>query len=442
MRNLFKYLCVLASVCATAQEPYIDSLRRLAASAPADTTRVKILNQLAWQLKNQGSYDEGFKAAEEALRISEQLNFSWGLINSHNNLGLLYSYKGNYPLALANQIKSLQYAERFNRPFFACNALSNIGNLYHLQGNYEKALEYQLKALHLRLQIIARGGDHRDSLAIANSWGNIGIIYTELGQLDTALACHRHSLELMRLTGGRIGEANALNNIGTCYLDQDSLRQALLYFHEALNIYRQAGYLSGEGTSLSNLAETYLRMNDMRQAERYALESVKLADKAEEPEILEDAHMVLYNIYERKGRYDAALLHYRKYIRALDQLRNEENTKRSVQIEMQYEFDKKEAATRLEQEKRDALAAAEARRQQIVLFAISGFGLLVLVFAIFAYRSLMQKKRANAAIMYQKQLIEQKQKEILESIHYAKRIQTTLMPGERQVVKMLSRLRR
>lgn len=438
MGKLLKYFCLLICVCAAAQSPYLDSLRRVAASAPSDTTRIKKLNHLAWELRKQGLYDEGLTSAGEALRISERLDFGWGLINSHNILGLLYSYKGNYPLALANQIKSLQYAERFKWPFFAGNALSNIGNVYQLQGNYEKALEYQLKALHLRQQIIATGGTHLDSLAIANSWGNTGIIYTELGKLNTALGCHRRSLELMRKAGGKIGEANALNNMATCYLDQDSLHHALFNFHEALKIYRETGYLSGEGTSLSNLAETYLRLNNMRQAERYALESMKLADKSEEPERLVDAHLVLYNIYEKKGRYDAALLHYRKYISALDQLRNEENTKRSVQIEMQYEFDKKEAAARLEQEKRDAVAAAEARRQRIILSSISGFGLLVLAFAVFAYRSFLRKKRTNIEIIRQKQIIEQKQKEILDSIQYARRIQQSLLPSEKYLKRVLS----
>jgi hypothetical protein len=62
------------------------------------------------------------------------------------------------------------------------------------------------------------------------------------------------------------------------------------------------------------------------------------------------------------------------------------------------------------------------------------FGLLlVIIFAGFVFRSLK-------ATRIQKIIIEEKQKEILDSIHYAKRIQTALMTNEKYIEKNLKRL--
>ena len=64
----------------------------------------------------------------------------------------------------------------------------------------------------------------------------------------------------------------------------------------------------------------------------------------------------------------------------------------------------------------------------------------------FIFRSYQQKKKANELITkqrdeveLQKQLIEEKQKEILDSIHYAKRIQLSLLPTEKYIDKIFKK---
>jgi len=52
------------------------------------------------------------------------------------------------------------------------------------------------------------------------------------------------------------------------------------------------------------------------------------------------------------------------------------------------------------------------------------------------------RQKAERQLAEQKQLIEEKQKEILDSIHYAKRIQRTLMTSEINVSKLLRRMQR
>src|SRR5207302_191090 len=116
----------------------------------------------------------------------------------------------------------------------------------------------------------------------------------------------------------------------------------------------------------------------------------------------------------------------------------EENTKKSIQIEMNFGFEKKETSARIENEKKEAIARAENKKQKIIIWSVCGILLLVFCFAIFVYRSFLQKQKANIAILNQKQIIEEKQKEILDSIRYARRIQTSLLPNEKYLQKTLN----
>jgi hypothetical protein len=51
-------------------------------------------------------------------------------------------------------------------------------------------------------------------------------------------------------------------------------------------------------------------------------------------------------------------------------------------------------------------------------------------------------EKRNAIIQQQKKDVEEKQKEILDSIHYAKRIQKTLLTSEKNIEKMLKKFNR
>src|SRR5690606_24249259 len=84
--------------------------------------------------------------------------------------------------------------------------------------------------------------------------------------------------------------------------------------------------------------------------------SLDLASAIGVLEVQEKACECLYESYKDLGKDKKALAYYEQMIAVRDSMFNEENTKKLTQLEMQYEFDKKEAATQAEQEKKDAIA--------------------------------------------------------------------------------------
>jgi hypothetical protein len=194
--------------------------------------------------------------------------------------------------------------------------------------------------------------------------------------------------------------------------------------------------------SLANLGEVYSAMRDYKKGEAYLKEALQLCAIAQSPELTSEVEQILFQLYSEWNKPREALIHYKKYISLRDSLFSEENTKSTVRSEMNFEFEKKEAASRLEQEKKEAIAAAESKKQKIVLYSISVTLILVMIFAVYAYRNFLQKKKANKEITRQKHIIEEKQKEIVASIYYAKRIQQSLLMQEKTLEKNLQRLKK
>jgi len=83
-------------------------------------------------------------------------------------------------------------------------------------------------------------------------------------------------------------------------------------------------------------------------------------------------------------------------------------------------------------------------KQTQVIIIIVSLGFISLVFLLFAIRSNIQRKKANQLLFEQKkevenqkQLVDEKQKEIVDSINYARRIQTALMAHDKLLSKHL-----
>ncbi|HEX7413633.1 MAG TPA: SpoIIE family protein phosphatase, partial [Bacteroidia bacterium] len=127
------------------------------------------------------------------------------------------------------------------------------------------------------------------------------------------------------------------------------------------------------------------------------------------------------------GNYKAALAEHKLFILYRDSLSNEETQKETLQSAMQYEYDKKEAISKAEQEKKDAIVQAEEHKQKIIIWAVLGGLLIVVVFAGFVVRSLRVTNRQKGIIEKQKHLVEEHQKEIIDSINYAERIQRSFI---------------
>jgi hypothetical protein len=82
---------------------------------------------------------------------------------------------------------------------------------------------------------------------------------------------------------------------------------------------------------------------------------------------------------------------------------------------------------------------AEIKQQKLILYFVSLAAVLVLTLFILSVRAYRQKQKANRIIVEQKELVEQKNKEVMDSINYARRIQKSLFPTEKYLERNLKK---
>ena len=490
---LFCVLVTLFSVETPAQNNKIDSLINVLKTAKEDSAKIKNLNALSKLYRNTGEYDKALHYAETARMLSEKLNFKRGLIISFQNIGIIYNHEGNYIKAMEYFSAALKVPEVLGDKKTIANLNGNIGLIFDKQGNYPRALEYYIKALKIHEEIGNKSG-------ISAALNNIGLINWNQGEYSKALEEYFQSLAISEAANDKIGIATTLNNIGGIYGEQKEYTKALEQHFKALKIREEIRDIEGVAASLSNIGITYkqqsesIKNNDLSEGDSLLtlaldqyLKSLSINLQIGDQDAIASNYINLGVIYTLKGKYVMArkyltealaisketgniddikyclsglsdlenavgnhkksLEHFKQFIIYRDSLLNEENTKKTVQQQMQYDFDKKEGETKAEQNKKDVIAEEEKQKQKIIIASVSFGLLLVLILAIVIFRSLRQNQKKNKIITeqkliveHQKELVEEKQKEILDSIHYAKRIQTALITSEKYIFKSLNKL--
>jgi tetratricopeptide (TPR) repeat protein len=466
-------LFFLFSLTIAAQTRKIDSLRTLSNKAVDDTNKILVLTNLSNKFNKIGLFDSAEKYAKAAILLAEKLNNKLGLAEGYKISSLYLSNTGNYPEALKYLNSAIKIYLPYGNKGDIAGCYNQMGNIFYRQGNYPEALDAHLRALKIRI-------DLRDSTTIAYSYVNIANIYGVQKKFPQALKNYLSSLKMLENSNDKVSIASINSNIGQIYLAMKKFSESEKYFITCSKIMNEIGDQLGLALSYISLGSNYRETGRYQEAldkdfaalkianatgeKQYALialynigmvnvslkkyndaikfltESYKLSEEIGDLETVKDAGIQLSDIYSITNKPVQALEFYKAHVAARDSIFNEENTKETTRLEMNYEFEKKEAASKLLQEKKDALTIAEDKKNKIIIYSISGMLLLVLGFAVFAYRSYMQKQKANIEISEQKAVIEEKQKEILDSIRYAKRIQTAHLPSEKYLDQSLKRL--
>lgn len=377
-----------------------------------------------------GNYEIAFDYYFKALTIRRSLNDKSGIAASLGNISSIYWSQGNYPKALDYNLKALILAEETGDKEFYANTLGNIGIIYATQNNYSKALECYFKVLKIKE---ASGGKNE----IINIYGNIGNAY--LGQNKFIEAIHYYSkiLNLATEEGNKIQMATTLDNLGTAYTRLKNYPTALDYYFKALKLSEEINNKNGLASHIGNIGSIYSITKNYREAELYLQKAISISNTIGALYLVREYEKDLSNIYEQTNQPAKAFEHYKKYTAAKDSLFNEESTKKIVQSEMNYEFEKKQAIEetrhKSELEKQTAVSEAEKRKQNIIIFLIIAGLLLVSVSAGFIFRSLKITRQQNQTIEHISKIVEQKNKDITSSITYAKRIQQAMLPHRRDI---------
>lgn len=419
----------------SAQNKDIDSLQNLLKNAKEDTLKARDLYMLGFQFLEIGYFDSSNYYNNASLKLSEKLNWKKGISSSYGNMGAVCKMQGDYSKAIKYMLKALRIDEEAGNKKGIARHLGSIGTIYTNQRDNKKALEYHFRALKINEEI-----GHKANLA--SNYGNIGVTYNALEQYSNALVYLERSLKIQEELGNKSGMAITLGNIGFVSKNKGELEKALQYHQRALKLDTEVGNLKGVAVQTGSMGRVYAAQKKYAEAEKYILRSLIICDSLRLLNFKIEFERVLKDIYIETGQYKKALQHYKEYSVAKDSSFSIEKSDEITRHQMNYEFEKKEAALKAEQDKKEAVAEAEKKRQDIFFWLICFIAVAVAGITLVVLRSLRLARRQKLIIELQKNLVEEKQREVLDSIHYAKRIQRSLLPSEKYLQRSLSRLKK
>lgn len=357
--------------------------------------------------------------------------------DSYGWLGYLSKQKGDIPKAISYNYDYLKISQDLKDSLGIATALNNLGEIYYKQGAADKALEYYERSLKLLEQM-------NNQKQIGVLLNTIGYILCKKGLYDKGIEYCNKGLAINEKIGFKQGVAMSLNNLGFAYRNSGKPELALPFFERGIKIQEEINDKDALGYSLNNLSNIYFSEKRYEKALQIGNRSLLLAHEIGSTEGIRNAEQLLYSIYKAKGEFKDAIEHYERYIVFRDSVLNDETKKAALEKQVQYEFDLKASKLRADQDKKDAVAKEEMQRQKVIRNSfIVGFG-LVLALAFFILRGYWQKKKANETISKQKievekqkELVEAHQKDIIDSITYAKRLQEAILPPKELVRKHL-----
>lgn len=355
-------------------------------------------NNIAISLVNLSKYPEALEYHGKALAIFERLHEVKRVAASLNNIGVIYLYVADYNKALEYYFKALTLAEQQRGEEAIKDASTNIGLVYDHLSNFQKALEY-----HNRAAVIARKeGDKR---SIANSLGNLGNVYHDMDSSAKAIALYRQALAINETLGDKRGIASCYGNLGIVYNSTGDYGKALEYIEKSLQLNTAAQDKQRIAGDLLQLARLYMQvpaafitLHGMAPANRYdkvinyANKSIAVGKDIGSIDLQRDAWEVLSNTYEKQYNASKALDAYKQYIILRDSVLNEGTKLAIARRDMQYDFEKKQALTKADNDKKQAIAGIEIHRQQVMRNISVGVTLTITV-AAFTTLVFYKKKR-------------------------------------------------
>ncbi|MCC7301749.1 MAG: tetratricopeptide repeat protein [Bacteroidia bacterium] len=389
------------------------------------------LNGLGEYYRRKGDFKQAVSFYMQSLALCQTHKFRLEESWAFNNLGEVARMKGDYTTALKQYQQSLRIKEELNDQKAVSSTLNNIGLIFLEQKKYKEALLYFERSLETRAKL-----GLRDQLA--TNYTNIGRIYYESGNYLLALQYFQKSLELDREFNMPDEVMMDLNNISEMYVHLGKRDSALIIIREALKIAIELGDTYTETLIRVNVGDQLMERGDDKEAIVHYERAISLGEHSGFRELLKDAYRALSELYYKWGDHEKAFTLHQQYTILKDSIYNAENLRIGNEMQVKYETEKKNKA--LTAKKADAeVAVAENKKRSLERNMMLGGVGLGIALAIFVFRSFRQQQRNNKMLQEQKEIIEEKQREILDSIRYARRIQQSLMPTEKNISRHISR---
>ncbi|MCX6295059.1 MAG: tetratricopeptide repeat protein [Bacteroidetes bacterium] len=376
----------------------------------------------------------------------------------------------DYDDAKRYYIRSLDVAKKTLDKKLIAKELSSLGDIYRLQDQNSMALNYLLQAVYLYKDLkdpekmahnIALIGDinrcvehYQDALKYLNEalaicleyklkkdegfcYSSIGGVYQIQKNYDHALSYYNKGIELSQSIGDTMRIIDFYYSIGDLLIEKGNYAEAHVNFNKAIELDKIVKDQYHIGFCYMGIAKSFLQEKKFDRSIEEGLRAYQIGVSMSSPGLRADVAEILYRAYSETGDFKNGFKYLKINYDLYDSVINTDKIKEQTQIELNYKNSYKEKQDSLlrsaQQKQKDILHEAELTQQRT--WAIAGaIGLLMaIVVVVIVFRFYQKEKHSKEIINRQKILVDSKNKEIVDSINYARKIQQAIIPTVAEV---------
>jgi serine phosphatase RsbU (regulator of sigma subunit)/tetratricopeptide (TPR) repeat protein len=440
LKSIFLFICVAYfSISSYANKNVIDSLVSLTRIEQNDSLLIALYNKIG-SISNREDEQLSKEYWSKALDLAKEKHsvyFLEQLATAANGLGIISKRSGDLSGAISYYQKSVKINQDLNNINKLGTNYFNIGVIYRNLKEYDKALEYYHKSLKFREEI-------KDTASVVGSNLAIGVLYRRMGNHEKALEYYSKSLELAMLIDDREMLAHAYSNIGVVHSKNENYKEAMIFFNKGFEYTKTQKKQANIAKYHADMVDVYDGLGGVDKALASGELAYKMYSEMERVSNISAVAKKISELYAKKKNFKKAFEYSQEHIFLKDSIYNQTNTREVTQKEMQFEFDKKNLADSLNRAETEKIIQIEhqqeIKNQKTMMYAGSIILFLVIIFSLIVVNRLKISNKQKAIIAEQKKEVEVKNKEVTDSINYAKRIQSAILPSLLKIKESLPNL--
>ena len=387
------------------------------------------------QMMDFGKFDLTISYMDSAIFFFNQAGVEQNIDGCYINKGHALFSMSMYPEAIEVYNKGIDLTYETGNTRFRSYALMNLGACYGAIEEPELALKYYFEALETSKEL-------NDNYGIGRCYLNLGSHYYALGMRDSSIYYFRTGIAPAKTISDYGAVMQAYSALGDIYTIEGQLDSAEFYFMKSLELQKLYMPRYAQADIYSSLGQFYGKSGDFKKALEYATIAYELTKESGDSFKTMGSLGTMHQANAFLGNYKMAYEQLQEYVELYTDQTTQDNVKEILNIELESEYEKEKMADSLVFVQEQAIKEmehekdleAEALQRYILYIGLLG----VLGLGVFAYIGYRRKRADNAIISKQKEeaelqreIIEEAHREITDSIAYAKRIQSAILPPEK-----------
>ncbi len=380
------------------------------------------LNNMGEVYRKSGDMENATQCFTRALKLARESKDESMIVYCLSNMGYIYELQGKYDSAFSYYNRSMNF-NKGNKDFYSLSYdYAFMGRAYSAMEDYDNALEYIDSAL-----AIIKDIDHPH--ALAEFYVEKGSVYRKAKNSGKAMESYNKALNINKELGLKIEMAKCLDSVGTVlFYDINNIPKAIEIFTQELELSQEMADSVGMANSHFQLGSLFRTIEKIPNAERHLLDAENISKAIEYKKVWSKTCQQLSELY---ATLDSTKLSTR-YLELFDSLEMADYGN----MQLKYKT--------AEMEKEAQLQELQLQQKQFQLYTSIIIAILLFLLSLWIFNFYRQKKKANEQlefankeIKFQKSIIEHKNKDIVDSINYAKRLQLAILPADDDFKKIL-----